>query len=439
MRTLKKQSGFSLVEVFFAVAILAVVVLSFYKLPAFFSRTEKNVSTIVTKDRLFKTFSQAFIQIAERADVALRFQNFPISTSCVAGKPCIRVLETKDKASSFRDVSFDALSSLQFFRDEKGELTPTVLPSKFDTKILGRTPYVFERTYLEKEYYATWPLVDESSDPFVLMRRGEVADHFLVEDAFVSSRRESEWVIVKGTRRGIDLQKIIGRPILVYDIQDPSQYTAQRVVAAEDCSSEEHRAHCADVALAIKPSFDPKEKGYGEIGAAKGEKTFAEVPFYIFQTKPYQESDLRFHSPGTGGAPERRADFLPNTGTTPTSWVKQASGFYLFPSEVASVFGEGVTDLQPPVDAKLLGHFTHIVPGGTFALLPFEIVSYRLESAYRTQNGKTEKDPSGRKQLIMQKLSDKSSEVVLADIEAGDQIVFGRRLGRPELTVFHLK
>ncbi|RZA08775.1 MAG: prepilin-type N-terminal cleavage/methylation domain-containing protein [Proteobacteria bacterium] len=438
----QRIDGFSLIEVMFSMALLALVVVSFYKLPAFFSKAEKNVSEVVTKDKIFKGFSQNFIQIIERADVALRFQNFPISTSCLAGKPCVRLLEEENKGASFKDVNFEGLSSVQFFRDEKGELAPVELPSKYETRILSRVPYVFDRLYLEKEYYTTWPLVDESSEPFVLMRRGEVADHFLVEDAFVTSRRDvSDWVVVKGSRAGLDLTKVIGRPMLIYDVQDPSQYSAQKVIAAEDCSSDAHRNHCHEVVRSINESFDPTVKKYGQIGDSGETKTFGEVPFYIFQMKPFKESDMRFEvSTADAGNPvSRRRNFMPDTGTSATAWVNQDSSFYLFPTEVASVYGSNVSDLAPPVDAKLLGHFTHIVPGGTFALLPFDLLSYRLENTFVQKGGVKEKDPTGRKQLVLHTLSGKSSEVVLADIASGDQIVFARRLGRTELAVFHLK
>jgi hypothetical protein len=444
MRTFKQQHGFSLIEVFFSVAILAVVIFSFYKLPVFFSKSEKSVSTIVTRDRLFKSFSQNFISIAERSDVAARFQNLPVSTTCAPNKPCVRLLEEKDKSFSFKDINLDSLPSVQFLRDEKGELVGRPLWPEKDVKLLTREPFVFEREILEKEYYATWPLVDESSEPFVLMRRGDVADHFMMEEAFMTSLPSSNWMVVKGTRKGIDLTKVIGHPMLIYNMEDLSQFTAQRVTEALDCSLNENKNRCHDAAKALNVSFNPDEPKYDVTGGETAKK-FDEMPFYLFDLQPFKESELRFENGAQANdLLNRKRNFLPNPGLAPSTWAGgQDSAIYIFPTEVASFYGPGLTDLQKPVDGKRLGHFNHMLPTdqrGTYALLPFDLISYQMEDLWvKNSSGVKEKDKAGRKVLTLHTLGSNSSEVALADIEKGDQIIFARRLGRAELSVYHLK
>lgn len=443
MRKFSKQSGFTLIEVFFAVAVLAVVVFSFYKLPIFFAQSQKSVSTIVTRDRLFKGFSQNFIAIAERADVATRFQNLPIGTSCVKDKPCIRTLEESDRSFSFRDTSLESISSVQFLRDEKGELVDRLMMEGSEVKVRTRAPLVFERNILEKEYYATWPLVDASSEPFVLMRRGEVADHFIMEDSFMTSRVITNWIIVKGSRKGIEVDKLVGHPMLIYNMEDLGQYTAQRVKAAVDCSTPAARSRCEDVARSLNPLFDPAGSRF-EITGGEKNKLFAELPFYMMELEPFRESDLRYtNSLQPTDFLSRQWNFLPRPGISPSSWANQDSSLYLFPSEVASMFGGGAEDLAKPVDGKRLGHFIHMLPPdqqGKLALLPFDLISYQMEDAYvQSTGGGKQKDPAGKKVLTLHVLGGKSPEVVLADIESGDQIVFARRLGRAELSVYHLK
>lgn len=118
-KQLQNPRGFSLIEILIAVGIMSLIVYAMFQLPAFLVKSEKQVSSIVTKDRVFKSFSQKFIEIAERSDLAARFLNLPVPSTCADGKPCIRKLTA---GGAWQTANLSGIPNIQFFRDERGIL-----------------------------------------------------------------------------------------------------------------------------------------------------------------------------------------------------------------------------------------------------------------------------------------------------------------------------
>ena len=451
MRIKRNEAGFSMIEVMFSVGLLAMVLYSFYKLPVLFKQNESKVVSIVTKDRLFKGFSQSFIEIAERADVGMRFQNLPIATACSTGKPCVRQLTAE---GAFADSGVSEIGSIQFLRDEYGELDsrPAAGPSS-PSRVRYRKPFAFSSTILNGEYYATWPLVDANSEPLVLMKRSTVPDHFFMDDMFANSNRDlSRYVIVRGTRPGIDVNAIENRPMLIYNVNDFTHYTVQRVAEARECKANNNQImdECYAKAREFKANFDPDTTLFSRDGSPTVDTPFRDMNFYLLRLEPYSMADLQYNVDGAAAANREPArNFLPNPGISPTGWGGgQDSSLYLFPTQVLSLFEDGApsvasTDLQAPVDAKRFGHYLHVLGSeynGKIAFLPIDIVSYRLENLMTNNDqGVRTQDPQKRKILVLHTLGSQSSVVALADIGKDDVLMFARKLGRSELAVYHLK
>lgn len=450
MRINKNQAGFSMIEVMFAVGLLAMVLYSFYKLPVMFKHNESKVVSIVTKDRLFKGFSQGFIEVAERSDVAMRFQNLPIPTACAPRKPCVREL-TSDGV--FADASVSEIGSIQFLRDEYGELDarPAAGPSS-PSRVRIRKPFAFSSQLLNGEFYATWPMFDETTEPLVLMKRSAVPDHFFMDDMFANSNRDlNRWVIVRGTRPGIDVKAIENRPMLVYNVNDFAHYTVQRVAEAKECKANNNQFmdECYARAAEFAPGFNRDTTLFSRDGSPTVDTPFRDMDFYLVRLETYGISDLQYTVPTTAASnrdPSR--NFLPFPGIAPSGWGGgQDAGLYLFPTQVLSLFEEGSSvassDLVAPVDAKRFGHYLHVLGSdynGKIAFLPIDIVSYRIEKQMVTNDqGLSVEDKQKRKILVLHTLGSQSSVVALADIGKDDVIMFARKLGRSELAVYHLK
>jgi hypothetical protein len=428
---LKDQFGFSLVEVFFSLGILITVLFAFFKLPTLFKTSETSVVNIVTKDRLFKGFSQAFIEIAERADVALRFQNMPIPAMCEDKKPCVRQFTSDNKMNP---VALDGVEGVQMLRDEQGSMHDVEV---FNTPITGTTPtlmgmlrqrkpLVLQPSFLAGGYYATWPLVTSKSEPFVLLRRSNLSESFFVENAFVISSSTSRWIMVRGSRSGVDIAPMVGKAMVAYNPSDPTQYTIQKVMDGFDCKA--RMEECKTLGRTILGiNVDYSVAKYGP-----NSTTFENTPFYAILLEPFQKADLQF----TAKDNEPR-NFLPNSGFVPTDWKNQDSGPYLFPSSVFSLFsppdGENI-DFRAPADIKRLSHFMHTTGSvGETVLMPLDIVAFRVIETPVDRSGKV------KRSLKLQTFGSQSSVAVLDDIADGDQVIFARRLGQPELAVFQLR
>ena len=429
MRNLRNAKGFSLLESCVAIAIMGVVLYFVYQMPGWFAKNESAIAKVVTKDRLFKGFSLGFIQVAEQADVAMRFENLAIPTACSNDRPCVRELTAE---GTFQPAPRSALpESIQFFREEAGPLEDRAVGREGEPlRVVGRKSLVLEGSVLSGEYYATWPLIDQTSAPFVLMKRGQVPEHFFVYPNFATGKVDgNRGVLLRGTRKGIAVDQIVGRPVLAYNVNDLAQHTVQKVREAKDCSIPANRSACVELARQYMPGGTP------ELDPATGPvwdgRTLDDAPAYLLDLDSFSEAELR------------SARVMPEAQISGPGWHDQAESFFIFPTEVASIYeatgGSGL--LQKPIDVKRFDHYVHSMGKGQVAVLPFDIVSYELVPAAPGGNGPStgELDPNGKKVLVQRTLGSSKVSVALADIGKEGLIYFGRKLGTSGLAVFEMK
>jgi hypothetical protein len=416
------RAGFTVIEAVMAMGALAIVLLGIYQLPGMFANQEKRLENVVTKDRIFKSFAQKFIQVAERADVALRFEYLPVPAACIVGSnSCLRKLVD---GKSFEPTTVTGIaSSLQFFSDTDGQLVeskPFPNDASFShVRIQTAAPLVLDDSVKRGENYVTWTLERPQSQPFPLLTRSSLNDYFFLVDQFALSSSSSHWVIVEGIRPGVPTDQLLKKPMVVYNANDFSQYAIEKVVAAIDCTTTDvaTKQKCTVAAQSIVPTFVPDPT------------FFSSRKVYAIELEDFSATDL-------GG-------FLPPTGVVPSSWGNQNAQIYLFPTTVLSLTthqptAAGGSDLlHEPADPKRFAHFQHMLAPtqqGRLALLPVELVNYRLVDVLDAKGVRT-----GKMTLEMGTLGTNHSVHVLEDVLDGAKIVFARRIGTTELGVFQLE
>ncbi|MGZ3741600.1 MAG: hypothetical protein ACXVB9_19650, partial [Bdellovibrionota bacterium] len=375
---------------------------------------QNQMSAVVTKDRIFKTFAQSFLEVSSKADVALRFEYLPINTSCAGSGACVQTLSA---AKELVPSPVPGVSTMQFFNDESGTLTNrgVVDDSGAGFQVANRTRLSLPANLITQENFVTWPLTSPSSPPFVIMRRNNtVSDYFFVAPAFAADS-SSDWVIVQGTRAGVPVDQIKNRPIVAYDTNDFTKYMVRRVVSALDCSLPASKPGCVAAATSLVPSFVPNA-------------AFSTSNYYALELAEYSAGDL--------------AGFIPPISPPPSSWPNQDPAIYLFPTHQSSLTWAGPNNPSPndftaPVTVSKLSHAEHVLPPaqqGSIALMPVDLVRYYFQDILDSS-----KKPTGRMQMHMQVLGTKDDMAILDQLPVGSSIVFTRRLGTTEIGVLEMQ
>jgi len=397
-----------------AIGAMAIVILGLYGLPGLFSNQQNQMSAVVTKDRIFKTFAQSFLEVSSKADVALRFEYLPVNTSCSAGNGCVQTLSaSKDLVAS----PIPGVSSIQFFNDESGTLTNrgVIDDSGAGFQVANRTRLNLPPNLITQENFVTWPLTSSTSPPFVIMRRNNtVSDYFFAAPAFAADS-SSDWLIVQGTRAGVPVDQIKNRPMVAYDTNDFTKYMVRRVATALDCSVPASKAACVAAATSLVPSFVPNAN-------------FTTSNYYALELAEYSAGDL--------------AGFLSPISPAPSTWPNQNPAIYLFPTHQSSLSWAGPNNPSPndftaPVTVSKLTHSEHVLPPaqqGSIALMPVDLVRYYLQDILDSGQ-----HPTGKMQMHMQVLGTNDNIAILDQLAAGSSIVFTRRLGTTEIGVFQMQ
>ncbi|MBU6376331.1 MAG: hypothetical protein KGQ59_10075, partial [Bdellovibrionales bacterium] len=237
-----RGEGFSLLELVIVLGVMAVVVLGTVEALRVWGKNSLNFKVSSEKTSELQQQGAAFASWVESAGIALFYQHLPIPfQNCADNGPCIRSLVSTNRGSSF--VPLDAtqknklaalkaggapMSSIEFFRDEGGELVTD--PSRSNNR---KSPAIqVPADLLSSGIHATWPLYDESSSTFVVLRENrQFSDYFIFDQNFATSAPSSDRLTLFQRKGGAlsSLANLKNTLMLIYNGRNPEQYGVQIV------------------------------------------------------------------------------------------------------------------------------------------------------------------------------------------------------------------
>ena len=438
-----EDKGFSLAEVMIASAIMGGVVLLGYSLLSNFNSFTKKEAIKFENISEYSLLVKEMSKIVESADLSRSYLNFPVPVMCSSALnsnlPCVRAI---DGASQWGPVNQSQLPDnlrgagkcVQFFQDAMGKLgEKSAFPglpnwNKEITKYFDPFNFSSQGT----ELYATWPLVDEDSMPFYLLKRGE--EVLTLQMDLSSVVTPSTHAYFYSNYEHSRLKALIGKALLVYSGVYPEQYTVKAIETVEPCES----LACVSAAGAA----------YGIAIDASNVDTRIKDRAKLFKVKlvSIPESDPFFTL-------NNKYESLPSDCKSDWDSKRQSSKFFFFPSKAMSVTTEADgTDLDANMlnfhgnDIKIqkLAHYYNNklngssiigehVDRGLVNAVPIDVVRYRIVPGSK----------EGQKTLIseMYNLFEFSSltpfkrKVLLQNLKA--PVFFTRKIGSDEFGTWY--
>ncbi len=419
-----KNDGFSLLEVTIAVAISGIVVAgSVYFIGSFTkdsNKLTKSVAISLTKGTIAGTFGQ----VAERAGVSAAFMHLPIknNSNCSYTDPCVRSWSEATKKFSEGNDSFPlSYDTIEFFRDSSGELieSPVNATSSSFPNVYLKTSESFiwdPASALGREYYVTWPLINETSKAFPLMVSLESADYFtILPDWILSNSLAPKEDIIKGLNNTSvfdDPEKTMkDRLYLIFSPTNLRSFFLRTISTVTACKN----SSCNALFTAIKGS-----------GTSLPSNLYTDHHYKVLFSPLAITSNLYNFFP--------RLDYIASSNT----WRGQGDFFY-FPTNNFSLIQNPLThdDFKPDGDARLkgIGHFLGEVGSSNFVISPVGFAFFFLIKGEMIKREKSSvKDQSY--QLVLRKYNTTTAfnDVVVASDIIG-KVYIVRKIGNGSLSI----
>lgn len=401
-----RARGFTLIEMLFAVAIMAVLAVAALGFFENFNQQARKTTELGRADSAFRSFGQKFLGQLQAADAAVAFQRLPVPVGgCGNGDdqdgPCLLKLDAEEKLVAAESSLVGNATSVDFFADRSGSLSTRSLGDAASGLILryGKPLDLSQMRARKERVYATWRLKDETSKPFVMMTRTRGADYFNFVGALAYSSPSNRWVPWTGARPDINVQSLVGGLLAVYNGYDTRQYFVQRVVNAINCTNQ--LSNCKT-----------------RLGLAASDTNLNTNAYALeLENLTVEAINLSRYMPAVAAA---------------SSWGAQAAALYMFPTLTASLEDAANTDFATPIHVRRLQHyFNSKNQKAQFMAVPIELHSYFL------------KNKGKRRVLLRQTYPSSQAVVMLEDIgpqkteNNGSQptVVFARLLGTSNVSV----
>lgn len=444
---MKNQKGFTLVEIVVAVGIMGIVTYAGVSAYQYFMGQSKKELKKLDNISEFTLFAKDVAKLAEGAGISTYYLNFPITKSCgqasqgsIATTPCLQTLDSKEV---FHPITSTDLPSnlnnpnnlcIQFYRDAFGSLKrKKAFPGDNSRKedLLHNEAFTYD---FDKSVYATWPLVDESSKPFVVMKRRSDGLVLRTMDApFSASNPSSQYAFFKAQGE-LNISQLEGYPFLIYGSLFVDQFMIH--VAEDIVSCHENRAFCDSQAqtynscmkLAGGPALNCPNPALAPVIATEN--------LYAIKFRPLNEVKRNQFFNGLS------LNTLPANCSESWDNVRQAN-FYLFPTSTMSI--------QPPLDGGATGwddshitsfmnvkgqaHFygfwnTSEIDEGLMTAVPIDIVSYYIAISGTAPN--LQKDLMAKIYSEIQAVNPREK---IRNLKA--PFYFARKLGTQELSIWY--
>lgn len=243
-----KEYGFTLIEAIISLCLSSIVLagLSYAFVKLQYSEKDGIQQHYETVDN--SNMGTKFIELIERSGPSLHFIHLPVPvTGCLPKGPCIRELDLASK--DFVSLRTSLLTKFEgkpfeFYRDHIALLKRDIplnmggddditITNTLATDLISKLP-------LEPELYATWPLADETSQPFPLLTSLNIPFLFQFEEVSGTSAPPvgASYLITKiqGPVVGSgDIGKLNSNLVVIYNAYDSRSYTVQVISEIRLC------------------------------------------------------------------------------------------------------------------------------------------------------------------------------------------------------------
>lgn len=402
------QNGFTLVEVIVAVGLVGLVTLGAFKTYQFFVKETHKEIVLMGDLTEFNQLTRDLLKFSEGAGVSTVYLNLPYKISnCDSnkGEPCLmKMVDGKFAPTESADVPsvLTKKSCGQFYKESMGTLSGRkAYAGRSSNDVLMQIEDIQVKIPTDIELMATWPLIDEQSTPFLLMkmREGGLFLNMLKKPTEVSRSTNLSHKKVTHAffeyelnpddpKLGIhNVKKMLGYPFLIYNSFLPAHFTIQ--YAHEIISCREKRSECLKIINNINPSVN--ESSTDDALSSDFSTKFPDNVFAV------DFKAISFENPFFSKIIENQK--LPSDCYSVWDPLKQDAKNYFFPSAAYSVHEvnpSSISDLAGSDPLNVL-HLNHYYTGvnltgmgtainkGVMIAVPLDIISYKVEKAL---NGK---------------------------------------------------
>ncbi len=247
-----------------AVIIGAVILMAANSSFVDFMKARVNFGKKSQADLSLRTANTNFVTAIESATFSVRFQNMPIAVSGCAADPtkaCLRQLGENNTwlAPTFAasDISFPsqvantgAPPSIQFFRDDEGTITQLVDSSVPTLKTSVTQNLKLSAEAITTPLFVTYPLTDENSPPFTILRATTDGAFLVMPDSFMyGSEAGTDNLVAKNSPAGFhnysffkastlasSINQLKGLILIVYNSNNSQQFVAKAIKNVIRCS-----------------------------------------------------------------------------------------------------------------------------------------------------------------------------------------------------------
>lgn len=408
---MKKQNGFSLVELLITCAILAIVLVVAVNLVQTQSKNEKAIESAALRVVDISSTGTYFQNIASNAGLSQFFMHLPVKNNgCNETQPCVRRWNNETrKFENKQPSSLASFQNVEFFKDSSADLQ--LLPIQNSNYKSGSLQLITSEAlnYIppaaDDNYYATWPLTNESSTPFVIMMKDSSYFFTLTKELQKASTTSSPYrpSLLKSKEIIPADVNFKNKIFVTYSALNLKHFYVKQNKAFESCQS----GSCSSVLKKINAGFS--------------ENTIKNEPYYKLELNSLDTSSALFRS-------------FPNLSNISKNniWPGQ-NGFPYFPYASFSIINNNgsISDFSPvsDVDIKALSHSSVTEQ---LITMPINFAFYSLK--------KSSTKGSNLFDLIETKYFDANSKaetVILKDVEG--KVYFARKLGSPTLSLIITK
>lgn len=409
--SMKKQNGFSLVELLITCSLLGIVVFGAMTILQNQKKNEKSLEASSLKVIDISNTGTYFQNIASNAGLSQFFMHLPVKNSnCNDNQPCVRRWDaTKRTFENKRPSSLAGFQNIEFFKDSSADLQ--LLPIQNSNYTAGSLHLITSEglNYLppagDDNYYATWPLINETSTPFIIMMKDSSYFFTLMKELQKASTTSNPYrpTLLKSKEYIPEDISFKNKVFVTYSALNLKHFYIKQNKSFDSCKG----GACSDVLKSINAGFP--------------ENTISTQPYYKFELSSLDTSSALFRNfPTLSGASKNNI------------WPGQ-NGFLYFPYASFSVINNNgnISDFSPvsDVDIKALSHSSVTEQ---LITMPINFAFYRLKKS-------SKKGPKFF-DLIEEKYLDvnsKTETVILSDIEG--KVYFARKLGSPTLSLIVTK
>lgn len=393
------NKGFTLIEALIGIVVLAVLMLG---LTSVFDETLKKKKKLKEKslfDNSFKGFGQQFQYLLKGADVATSFQMLPVKfKSCKSDGPCFFSMDNKGRRSDLKRSHLGGLRGLNFFKDTgiKVYERPLFRKNNAARQIYFKKPRYPAEVKRSKgmRHFVGWKLKSIGKFPFTMLSRSDFPGYFEFPAGLGTSSPSSDYIILKGSQKGLPVGSIIGQLMVFYNAYNSKAYFFKQVEKAGVCT-------LTNVCNTIAPEtwLDKPKLNSG-------------IYYYLKLQRP---SNLK--------------EFTASTGVNMIGkWYGQNRDGYSFPYERPSI--SDPSDLAKDLEKSDPRTFQHY---GTQMKISTQIIGVPVsfKKIYLV------KQSSKKKKLIMTTFENpKRHKTILNDLDNEAEIFFSRQLSTNKMSAF---